>query len=292
MKTFKLVIFNLFILILFVSCDTTTTPNVTGTAYTGYIYYTFGSDVIYRVNLKDEKVEEIVKNASEPEVLPNGDLIAMESGVQGKIVNISLPNDMRKTILQFKFPGNKFESQLHAPKISINKQYIAYDGYSHNPFTYIIDANSGAYVATIGDDSRSSGDNYYNPSWAPDGSLVVQGAPSRNNGLYLISKDFKNITKITESNLTDVSFPNLSPDGKTIVFIRNSELWTINIDGTNPTNLNTKLPTLSCSTWSPDSKFIAVVSNGDIYIVNPKTLILTKLSNKSRANSNQQICWR
>lgn len=113
-------------------------------------------------------------------------------------------------------------------------------------------------VATIGD--FTAGEQFYRPSWAPDGSLYVQGWTRNNNGIYKVSSDFKTITKIDE-DLSGAINPSVSPNGETIAYVVNDQLWTMDIDGQNPLQHYVQSATFYTPTWSPDSKYIIVNGN-------------------------------
>ncbi len=269
----------------FASCNTTTEPTG-GNKFTGHIYYT-NADIISRIRLSDETVEKLMSTASQPDVMANGNIVAVEN-LQGRIMITDLTGANRTTLVSWLASGG-YRAYFGSPRISYDQKYVAYDGDNvYNPVTYVVNAQTGDLVATIGVYSNSN-ENYYAPSWAPDGSLIVQGPPTRNNGIYQIDKDFTSITRI-DPNLTNVSLPNVSPDGTKIAFLRDAELWTMGIDGSNPTQLKTDLYQLSAPTWSPDSKHIAVTSKGTIYIVDPTALTLTEIS---QAYTNEtQLCWK
>jgi Tol biopolymer transport system component len=63
-----------------------------------------------------------------------------------------------------------------------------------------------------------------------------------------------------------------SPDGTKIAFYSAGDLWTMNTDGSNKTNITNHPSNDACQTWSPDSQKIAFCSNrdgdNDIYVMN------------------------
>ncbi|MBK8404310.1 MAG: PD40 domain-containing protein [Saprospiraceae bacterium] len=260
--------------------------------FSGSIYYNDGSQAggtLFRISAKDGNVEQLMNNAIQPDIMANGDILAIENH-QGRIMITDLYGANRRTLVSWSVdPNNKDRNFLNSPRISFDQKYVAYDGYPYNQVTYVVDAQSGQLLLSVGNPDKLD-QSYYSPSWAPDGSLIVQGAPSRNNGLYLIDKDFNSITRI-DPNLTDVNSPSVSPDGNTIAFISSYELWTMSFDGSNPRQIKTDLTVPSAPTWSPDSRYIAVVSGLRIYMVDVKNSTITRLED-SRAAGSQQISWK
>ncbi len=92
---------------------------------------------------------------------------------------------------------------------------------------------------------------------------VAQEKPDKRPGL----------TTMDIFNLQTVSDPQISPDGKRIVYVRGfadvmqdkrcSNLWVINFDGSNHRPLTTGLRNDSSPRWSPDGTRIAYVSSSD-----------------------------
>ncbi len=285
MKKHIQIISALLVCLAFASCNTTTEPTG-GKGFAGHIYYTNANE-ISRIRLSDETVELLMRNASQPDVMANGNIVAVEN-IQGRIMITDITGANRTTLVSWLANGG-YRAYFGSPRISYDQKYVAYDGDNvYNPITYVVDAQTGDLISTIGVENNSN-ENYYAPSWAPDGSLFVQGEPTRNNGIYKIDKDFTSITRV-DPNLTNVSYPNVSPDGTKIAFIRDQELWTMNIDGTNATQLKTDLYQLYSPTWSPDSKYIAVTSQGKLHIIDPKALTITKIS--QGFTNESQLCWK
>ncbi len=105
-----------------------------------------------------------------------------------------------------------------------------------------------------------------NPSWSPDGTRIAfhsirdPGEPGnegpnavpRNLEIYTMNPDGGDIRRVTSFPEGNDAFPQWSPDGSKFVFRRdlpdptagpptfpvNAEIFTINVDGTNPTNLS------------------------------------------------------
>ncbi len=146
-----------------------------------------------------------------------------------------------------------------------------------------------------------------NSSWSPDGTRIAfhsvrdPGEPGnddpagtpRNLEIYTMDPDGGDIRRVTSFAGLD-AFPQWSPDGSKLVFRRdipatapatgtNAEIFTINVDGTDPVNLtnnavnNPATPTVNESSddqgiWSPDGTRIAFDSfrSGDreVYTMN------------------------
>jgi hypothetical protein len=93
-------------------------------------------------------------------------------------------------------------------------------------------------------------------AWAPDGSRIayVAGTPSDIHVRTLAGAD----TNLTNSGAADSS-PSWSPDGSHIVFVSdrdhpgaNTELYTMNADGSNQMRLNPSTLGAASPSWSPD----------------------------------------
>lgn len=239
-----------------------------------------------RINVADESVEQLMHNATQPDVMEDGNLVAIENA-QGRIMITDQTGANRKSIVTFENIAG-YRGHFHGPRISYDQRYICYDGYYYIQVTYVVDAQTGELIATIGDYNNSN-QHYYSPSWAPDGSIIVQGAPTRNNGIYRVTPDFTMIKRL-DPDLTNVSQPSVSPDGNFISFIRDGQLWTMNFDGSDPVQITSNLFEIRSPTWSPDSKYIAVTSQGRIYIVNLEALTIEMLQNGYV--DEEQICWK
>jgi len=274
--------------ILHFGCETENNP-VTPSGFKGYIYYSNGGEIA-RIKLSDQTVEKLMSNATQADITSNSDIIAVESYPTERIIITDLYGANRQSIIESEsYTGPKHKYYFDRPRISFNQQYIAYEGDDvYNPITYVINSTDGSLVATIGDyDERLP---FISPSWAPDGSLFVQGWTSMNNGIYKITPDFSSIARI-DPNLTNVSHPNVSPDGSKIAFIRDGKLWTMGLDGSNATLIQTNVDDITMPTWSPDSKFIAASGDGKLYIIDIGNKVVTQLEH-AYASEGSQLTWR
>lgn len=125
------------------------------------------------------------------------------------------------------------------------------------------------------------------PSWSPDGTKFVFTSNRSHPGkfeIWIASADGSGLVRVTTSvQLTSEIFsadtdPAWAPDGTKIAFASNregpgltdTELYVINVDGSNPVKLTSNALDDRMPAWSPDSQRIAfVISNGvGIHIIN------------------------
>jgi Tol biopolymer transport system component len=137
------------------------------------------------------------------------------------------------------------------------------------------------------------GDNR-EPAWSPDGTKIA--FQSNRNGSYpeifIMNADGTNQANITnDPNINDES-PAWSPDGKKIAFRCHFNICTMNIDGTNRTQLTTTTGGAidQHPAWSPDGTKIAFDSNRqvgpfEIYAMNADGTNLTRLTNNSSTDA-------
>jgi Tol biopolymer transport system component len=287
MKLFTIYLVLFSVLIFGNGCESTNEPNETA-GFRGYIYYSNGGEMS-RIRLSDESVEKLFTNASQPDIADDERIIAVESYPLERIIITDHSGANRQSIIESEsYTGPKFKYMFDKPRISHNQSFIAYEGDNvYNPITYVINSNNGELVATIGDyDARQP---MISPSWAPDGSLFVQGWTSMNNGIYKVSSDFTQMERI-DPNLSNVSEPSVSPDGTKVAFIRDGKVWTMGPDGSNAELLNSEISNFTMPTWSPDSKYLAVTSSGSIFIIDFDELTITELS-KGFSSAGNQMSW-
>ncbi|MGC2237577.1 MAG: DUF5050 domain-containing protein [Pyrinomonadaceae bacterium] len=127
--------------------------------------------------------------------------------------------------------------------------------------------------------------NDWDPSWSPDGKKIVFMSDKDGNWeIYTMNADGSNQARLTENNFRDYS-PAWSPDGKKILFCseRESEkkagamdetdIYTMNTDGSNQVKITDAKGFDGAPEWSPDGRRIVFFSNRDggkheIYVMN------------------------
>lgn len=126
------------------------------------------------------------------------------------------------------------------------------------------------------------------PAWSPDGKKIAlisndgvglenkRGVPGGHLNIYVMNANASNGVEVVSNHPKYNGQPAWSPDGKKIAFVSDRdndlEIYLMNPDGSQQTNL-TRNPGFDQSiTWSPDGRKIAFVSdrdrNSEIYVMN------------------------
>jgi Tol biopolymer transport system component len=132
----------------------------------------------------------------------------------------------------------------------------------------------------------NSGADDFGPVWSPDGTKIAfVSRRDGNNEIYTMNANGTNPTRLTNNAATDGS-PVWSPDGTKMAFVSYRdghvsrfgtplpEIYTMNADGSNQTNISNNLGVDDDPVWSPDSTRIAFHSQrfaecgGEIYVMN------------------------
>ena len=102
---------------------------------------------------------------------------------------------------------------------------------------------------------------------SPDGSLIAFAATSYsmeankgNTDIYLVNSDGSSLRQFKASAVNEKE-PVFSPDGKKIAFIRDSQIWTANIDGSEELQITNLSTGASGIEWSPAGDKILFVSS-------------------------------
>ena len=178
-------------------------------------------------------------------------------GYQIYIMNVDGSNIRRLT----NGPSSNYD-----PYLSPDDRFIAFtSSRSGGTDVYLLDIGNGTVTRIT---NTSTMERVY--GWSPDGRYL---AFSRDDRIYVL-----NIETGEERNLinSDEGFCRWSPDGSKILFASvrdgNLELYLMNSDGSNQTNITNNPADDLYADWSPDGNFIVFTSyrsgNGQIYIMN------------------------
>lgn len=210
--------------------------------------------------------------------------------------NLWMKNDvLLKSMIQ-KTAGSNYN---YTPNYNSATNRIAYSHYDKTNFDiYFIDVENSKFRTQV----TSSDDDEIHPSWSPDGNLLAfeKGAlpktyiSFKQKNKKITNSRFVQLTtnqiwlkdlKTKELKMLGVgSQPKISPDGKSIVFVKYDlsknrlynigTLWVMNIDGDNERQLtDINLGNITNPNWSPNGKNIVFQlrkknqNNDDIYTI-------------------------
>ncbi len=143
------------------------------------------------------------------------------------------------------------------------------------------------------------------PAWSPDGKKITymsfRGEPKPRGEIYVMNPDGTNPINLTQSPEIREGASSWSPDGKQIayesfgIFNANgffqSDIWVMDVDGTNPRNLTNHVASDWNPDWSPDGTQIVFQSdrnsdwefdiwggNWEVYVMTPDGANLVNLT--------------
>jgi Tol biopolymer transport system component len=151
------------------------------------------------------------------------------------------------------------------PKLSPDGQRVAY--VTTGPGS-LCQSSLGMYWGTFvvvanrrGGGELARFEGYADPEWLPDGRLLMLGTPCRNAGVWIADAALKGPSRIDEDQVaTPAGAPAVSPDGRTLAFVWNNQLWSMDLTGRPELTQLTLLPkSVSAAAWSPDGSALAVL---------------------------------
>jgi dipeptidyl aminopeptidase/acylaminoacyl peptidase len=176
---------------------------------------------------------------------------------------------------------NVYGSKNYSPRISPDGTRIAYYGmqkpdgleaammaaYSNANLEPLVVSADGRLVAAFGT-------AYAQPTWTPDGRLIVAGAKPTNaqgngatTGLFISDVSLRRLARIAVDFDAPHS-PAVSPDGTRLAFANGPNLWVCNLDGSSLRKLyDGSTRHVLYPAWSPDGTALTFTDNQVVGIV-------------------------
>ena len=167
-------------------------------------------------------------------------------------------------------------------RISVNTTRKGYKG-NRAPDIYVMDRESGTITQVTDTDLQAFREHVSDgePMWGADGMLYFLSERSGTFNIWRMNRDGTGSVQVTRHQV-GVKYPSMSPDGRTIIYTEDQELWTIDVPNGQPVKVPVSLafdPTINRVEWvdvsnraegfsvSPDGKALAVDSRGEIFLV-------------------------
>ena len=229
---------------------------------------------------------------SYPNPSPNGKTIVFQSNRTG-ITQLYLIDSSGENLRQITFSKGDNVSPVFSPQG--DRIVFCSTRDEGDPEIYIMNpdgSNQSRLTISKGDESH--------PNWSPDGKQIIFNSARTSpdlsfdwgkqfHELFIMDADGSNSKQLTFLK-SICTYPNISPDGKYVIFRhftqtsgltwelneskRNSEVFRMNMDGTNIINLTNHIGYDGWPCWSPDGEKIVFASNrtgpvstGQLYIM-------------------------
>ena len=161
----------------------------------------------------------------------------------------------------FRFSDNR---TCAVPKLSPNSSLVAFvtvgsgtvcdGGYGMKWGSFVVVSDRrGREVARY--------EGYSFPEWLPDGRLLMMGTQCRRGGIWLTDGSLRSLSRVDDAQVnTPAAAPAVSPDGRTLAFVWNSQLWSLKLSGRPELTQLTAMPKpVTAGAWSPDGGALAVL---------------------------------
>lgn len=145
-------------------------------------------------------------------------------------------------------------------------------------------------VQVLGGAPRYLGD-FSGGGWSPDGRFIFYFTP--NGDIYIMQSDGTGARRVASAGGLPDSFTWL-PDGKTIRFSHDHELWEMSSDGANLHQVNTTWHVIDgrwCQAWSPNGDFCAFRSRHQLWAFDERRGLLRRPPEKPIQLTSGPIHW-
>lgn len=107
----------------------------------------------------------------------------------------------------------------------------------------------------------ASFEGYAEPEWLPDGRLLMFGTFCQSAGIWLADPSLRSLERIDGNQVsTPAGAPAVSPDGSTLAFVWNRQLWSMALTRQPELSQLTRMPkSVFSAAWSPDGRALAVL---------------------------------
>ncbi len=152
------------------------------------------------------------------------------------------------------------------PKVSPNGRLVAFVTVGSGTFCqggYGMKWGSFVVVTDRSGQEVTRFEGYTTPEWLPDGRLLMLGTQCRKAGAWLSDVAMRAVSRVDGDQVnTPAGAPAISPDGRTLAFVWNNQLWSLGLGGRPELTQLTHLPKpVTAAAWSPDGSALAVIMN-------------------------------
>ncbi|MGH3081045.1 MAG: TolB family protein [Gaiellaceae bacterium] len=133
----------------------------------------------------------------------------------------------------------------------------------------------------------------FDPAWSPDGRRIAyRRARDRSSDLYVMDADGTNQRRV----IVDGWAPTWSPDGARLAFERDGDIWMVDIDGSDPSQLTSGPEIDGQPDWSPLGHEIAFSRDpepgtAEIYAADVTTRSVRRITSESSRNTDCHGSW-
>jgi len=150
------------------------------------------------------------------------------------------------------------------PKVSPNGRLVAFVtvgsgrvcdggyGMKWGSFVVVTDRRGGEIARFEG---------YTAPEWFADGRLLMMGTQCRRAGVWVADAALRGLSRVDGDQVnTPAGAPAISPDGRTLAFVWNNQVWSLGLAGrAELTQLTRFAKSVTSAAWSPDGSSLAAL---------------------------------